>query len=96
MITYGDEDSDFPDKEMPKLGSNYICLVIILIGFVLKKDRNYYPQVFLKEYKCTGKEKKVTTYITDDLEISSDDSDKENLKKNNFKNDVFFEEANYK
>ena len=77
---------------MPKLGSNYICLVIILIGFVLKKDRNYYPQVFLKEYKCTGKEKKVTTYITDDLE----NSDKENLKKNNFKNDVFFEEANYK
>ena len=52
--------------------------------------------MFLKEYKYTGKEKKVTSYITDDLEISSDDSDKENLKKNNFKNDVFFEGAIYK
>ena len=33
--SYGDETPDFPDKEMPKLGSNYICLVMILIGFVL-------------------------------------------------------------
>ena len=30
------------DVEMPKAGSNYICLVIILIDFVLKKDENYY------------------------------------------------------
>ena len=40
--------------------------------FGLSKDWNYYPQVFLKEYKYF--EKKVIRYIIDDLESSSDDS----------------------
>ena len=47
----------------------------MLIGFVLKKDENYYLQVFLKEYKHTEKEKKnVIRYIIDDL-VNSSDSD---------------------
>ena len=59
---------------MPKVGSNYICLVVILIDFVLIKYENYYyPQVFLKESKYIEKGKKVIKYINDDLEISSDD-----------------------
>ena len=33
---------------MPIVGSNYICLAVLLIDFVLKKDENYYPQVFLR------------------------------------------------
>ena len=41
---------------MPKLVSNYTCLVIILISFNLKKDENYYSQVLLKECKYTKKE----------------------------------------
>ena len=41
----------------------------------LKKDKNYYPQVFLKECKCI--EKKVVRHIIDVLESSSDDSDEE-------------------
>ena len=39
----------------------------------LKKDGNYYPQVFLKEYKCIFK--KVVRHIIDDLRSCSDDSD---------------------
>ena len=31
--------------EMPKVGSHYICLAVMLIEFVLKKDENYYLQV---------------------------------------------------
>ena len=72
---YVDEATDFHDGKMPKGGSNYICLAVILIGLVLKEDGHYYPQVFLKE--CKYIEKKVVRYITDDPEISSDDSDKE-------------------
>ena len=49
----------------------------ILTDYVLKKDENYYLQVFLKECKYIEKEKKITWYITNDLEISSDDSDGE-------------------
>ena len=41
----------------------------------LKNYENYYPQVYLKV--CKSKKKKLSRYITDDLEISSDDSDKE-------------------
>ena len=34
---------------MLKKGSNCACLSMILIDFVLKKDGNCYPQVFLEE-----------------------------------------------
>ena len=46
--SYGDQATDFYDKEMPKVDSNYICLAVILIGFVLKKYENYRPNIFLR------------------------------------------------
>ena len=61
--------------------SNYTCLAVILIDFVLKKDENYYLQVFLKECKYIEREKKIIRYIIDDLEISSDYSEKKNSDK---------------
>ena len=45
-------------KKMLIVGSHYIWLVEILIDFVLKKDLNYYPVVFLKECKYIEKEMK--------------------------------------
>ena len=66
---------------MPKISSNYICLVVIFIDFALKKTKNHYPQVFLKERVYIYKDIKVIRHFTDDLEISSDDSDKENTNK---------------
>ena len=36
---------------MPKAGSNCTFLGVILLDFVLKKNENYYLQVFLKEWK---------------------------------------------
>ena len=55
--SYGDKFTDFHDKEMPKTGSNYTCLAVILIDYVIKKDENYYPQVLLRECKYIEKEK---------------------------------------
>ena len=55
------------------MDSNHICLAVISLQSVLKKDENYYPQVFLKE--CKYIEKKVVRHINDDLESSSDDFD---------------------
>ena len=57
---------------MLKIGSNYICLAMVLIDFVLKRDKNYHSQVFLEEFKYIKKEKKVTRHITDVLEFSSE------------------------
>ena len=52
-----------------------------------RTGKNYYPQVFLEEYKYIVKEKKMPNYITDGIEISSDsdreDSDKEISNKQN-------------
>ena len=62
---------------------------MILIDSVLKKDDKYYPQVFLEECKYIIKEKKKHRYFKEELEISSDKSDKKvtkNLKKNLIKN----------
>lgn len=42
-------------------------------------DESYYPQASLKERKYVEK-KWLDRYITDDLEISSDDSDEEWLE----------------
>ena len=46
--SYGDEVTDFYDKEIPKVDSNYTCLAVINLDSALSKDGNYYPQVFLK------------------------------------------------
>ena len=71
--SHGDEVADFYDKEIPKVDSNHTCLAVISLDATLKKDENYYPQVFLKE--CKYIEKKVVRHVIDDLENSSDDSD---------------------
>ena len=66
--SYGDEATDFNDKEMPKGGS-----AVIKIDCPFKKDINYCLQEFLKE--CKYIEKEATRHITENLEISSGDSD---------------------
>ena len=52
------------------MDSNHTCLAIISLDSALKKDENYYPQVFLKE--CKYIEKKVNRHINENLsDISS-------------------------
>ena len=55
--------------------SYYTCLAVISLDSALKKDDNYYPQVFLKGFKYI--EKKVIRHITHDIEMFSRDSDEE-------------------
>ena len=52
------ETTHFYARKKPEAGSNYICCSVILIYYVLDKDKNYYLQVPLKEYKYFEKEKK--------------------------------------
>ena len=53
--SYGDEVTDFYDKEIPKVDSNHTCLAVIILDSALKKYENYYLQVFLKENKYIEK-----------------------------------------
>ena len=71
--SYGDKATDFHDKEIPKASSDYTCLAVINVDSTLKKDENYYLQVFLKESNYI--EKEVIRHIIEDPEISSDESD---------------------
>ena len=62
------------------MDSNYACLAVIGLDSALKKDENYYPQVFLKEWKNI--KKKVIRHINNNLNDfssfdNSDASDKE-------------------
>ena len=43
--------TDFHDKEIHKVASDYMSLAVIRINSALKKDESYYPQVLLKECK---------------------------------------------
>ena len=60
---------------MPKEGSHCIFLSVVLIDFVFKMGKNYYLQVFLKQFKYIVKEKEVARNITEDIKISFDNSD---------------------
>ena len=43
------------DKNITKVHSNNTCLAVISLDSSLKKDENYYPQVFLKWCKYIEK-----------------------------------------
>ena len=47
----GKMDTTFHNDKISKEGSHCICLSVKFIDSVLKRGKNYYPQVFLEEYK---------------------------------------------
>ena len=65
------------DNGLPNEGSHCIFLLVIWVDFVFKIGKYYYPQVLLEECKHIVKEKRISNYIGDELELSSDDSNKE-------------------
>ena len=71
--SYGDDVTDFYGKKTSKADSNHTCLGLISLDFALKKDANYYLQVFLKE--CKYIEKKSVQHIIDESSDDDDDSD---------------------
>ena len=53
------------------------CLQVTFIDSGFRTDKNYYPRVFLEECKHVFKEQKIPKYIIEDIEISANESDKE-------------------
>ena len=73
-----DEVTDFYDKKISKLDSNHTCIAAVSLDSALKKNNDYYAQLFLKE--CKYIEKKVVRHIHDslsDFSYSPDESDEE-------------------
>ena len=73
-------NTNFHNDKVPKEDSSCVCLSVTLIDSVFKIYENYYPQIFLEEFKYVVKKKEVTRHITEELEVSSDDSDESNEK----------------
>ena len=48
----GKINKSFLNNKIPERGSQCICLSVIFIDSVYKKDKSYYPQVFLEECRC--------------------------------------------
>ena len=47
--SHGDEVKDLYGKEIPIVDFDHTCLALIRLDSALKKDKNSYPQVFLRE-----------------------------------------------
>ena len=54
----GKINTNFHNNKIPKEGSQFICLSVILSSYVFRTGKNYYPYVFLEEYIYVIKEKK--------------------------------------
>ena len=82
----GKINTNFHNNKIPKEDSHCICLSVILIDSIFRTV-NFYSQLFLEECKFVVKEKTISKYIIDDIEISSDsdrgNSDKENSVEEN-------------
>ena len=66
----GKINTNFQNNKIPKEGSQCICLSLVLIDSVYRKDKNYYPQAFLEECKYVVKEEKMSKFITDNMKKS--------------------------
>ena len=81
-------NTNFHNYKIPKEGSQFISLSVILIDFVFRTGENYYPQVFLEECKDVVNEKRIPKYVIGDIEICNSDrkkSDEENSNEKNLK-----------
>ena len=65
--------TNFQSKNIPKENAPYKCLSLIMLDFVIKANKNYYPQTLLEKCKCEIKMSKMENLINDDLEQSSSD-----------------------
>ena len=66
------------NNKIPKEGFQCTCPSVLLIRTVYRKDKDCYSQVVLEEFKYVVTEIKMSKFINDDKEISSDDSDRKN------------------
>ena len=65
----------FSGDEIPKEIIHYVCISAICIDSVLKTDKKNYPQVYLEQCQYKIKNIELVSFIDDEVNLSSDDSD---------------------
>ena len=59
----GKINTNFHNSKTPKEVSQFIFLLVVLNDYVFRTGKNYYPQVFLEEYKYIVKEKRFLSML---------------------------------
>ena len=65
----------FSGYEIPKKRIHYVCISAICIDSVLKTDKKNYRQVYLEQCKYKIKNRELVSFIDNEVDLSSDDSD---------------------
>ena len=65
-------ETNFLGDEVPKENKHYTCIACITIDSVMRMEKNYYPQVYLGEYKYRIKKTKMTKFIEAELKSESE------------------------
>ena len=77
--SYGNNvNTNFQGKKIPKENASYKCLSLIMLDFVIRVSKKYYPQTLLEESKYQIKKTKMENLINDDLNLSSSDDETDN------------------
>ena len=77
--SYGDKvNTNFQGKKLPKENGSYKCFSLVMLDFVIRVSKKYYPQTLLEECKYELRNTNIENLINDDLDLSlSDESDNE-------------------
>ena len=67
--------TNFHYKKMPKEDAPCKYLSIIILDFVIKRNKKYYPQKRLEECKYVQEKIKTKNYIDEDIKSDSDSND---------------------
>ena len=66
-------NTNFQGKKVPKENASYKCLSLIMLNFVIRVNKKYYPRTLLEESKYVIRKNKMENLINDDLDLSSSD-----------------------
>ena len=85
---YGDSViTNFIIKKIPREKTPCKCLSLIVLDFVIKTKKKYYPRTLLKESKYEQERIKIENLNNDDLEESYSDSDSNDETESDIDND---------
>ena len=66
-------NTNFQDEKVLKVNASYKCLLLIMLDFVIRVNKKYYPQTLLEECKYVIRKNKMENDINGDLDLSSSD-----------------------
>ena len=81
----GNVNTNFQDKGMSRENGSYKCLSIIMLDFVVRIKKKYYPRTLLEECKYEIKKIKMGNLIDDELEASSSEDENDETESDNEK-----------